>query len=372
MDKDGHQDIYVANDKFYKPNLLYHNNGDGTFENTSVSSGTAVSMDAMSTTIGDYDLDGDLDVYVTNSYPSPAGGVIGNALLRNNGDNTFTNVAMATGTEFNSNGWGAVFLDADNEGYPDLYVSGHGDGSFGLLPSAFYENQGNGTYVIPQNIGFENDTRVSFSNAIGDVDNDGYPEIIVMNGNFETMNLWKNLSPQNHNWLKIKLQGTQSNRMGIGSFIEVSAGGHVQFQYTICGEGYLSQNSGYEFFGLNDATQVDYIKVTWLSGMLDYIEDVDVNQHLTIVEGSGILGTPGDKSIEIGMSPNPADGEVTFNFPFEMTSEILFYDLGGKLVLTKNMTGKEAHINVQEMAAGMYMVKINTEKGVIHKKLVVE
>jgi hypothetical protein len=282
LDKDGDQDLYVANDKYDSPNLMYQNNGDGTFTNVSASSGTGISIDAMSTTIGDYNNDGWLDIYVTNTeFNAPPPGVIGNVLFRNNGDGTFTNVATATGTVFNSIGWGAVFLDADNEGYTDLYVSGEFENDPVYLPSAFYENQGDHTFVIPSGIGFQNDTRQSYGNAIGDVDNDGYPDIVVMNNDDQNIFLWKNTSVQNHNWLKVKLEGTQGNRMGIGSFIEVGTTHGTQLQYTVCSEGYLGQNSAYEFFGLNDASIVDFVRVTWLSGIVDYFEDIDVNQHIT-------------------------------------------------------------------------------------------
>ena len=169
-DNDGDQDIYVANDKS-DMNILYQNNGSGSFVDVSIVSGAGIIIDAMSTTIGDYNGDGWFDIYVTNT-------TAGNQLLKNNGNGTFTNVALESGTEFLSVAWGSVFLDADNDADLDLYVSSVIDENSILLPSAFYENQGDETYQIPSGIGFANDTRESYSNAIGDFNNDGLPDLI--------------------------------------------------------------------------------------------------------------------------------------------------------------------------------------------------
>ena len=283
---DGFQDIYIANDKNFTPNLLYHNNGDGTFDSVGEVTGTNLFMGAMSTTIDDYNHDGWLDIYVTNFFPpGDENAVTGNAFLHNNGDGTFTNIAVDNGTRFDSIGWGAVFLDADNDTDHDLYVSGNISEQSAFLEAAFYDNQGDGNFIIPSTAGFEGDDGSSYSNAIGDVDNDGYPEIIVMNSGFEEIHLWKNETPQTNNWLKVKLEGTESNRMGIGSWIRILAGGQEQYHYTLNGEGFLSQNSAYEFFGLGDASTVDLIEVTWLSGQVDVFENIQANAAITIVEG---------------------------------------------------------------------------------------
>lgn len=276
---DGFQDIYVSNDKTYNPNLLYKNNGNGTFTEVGEISGSNVSIDAMSVTIDDYNYDGWLDIYITND-------ILGNVLLKNNGDGTFTNMAQQTQTTFNSVGWGAVFLDADNDRDLDLYMSGDHNGSVAdYLSSAFYENNNDGTFNL-NNDAIPNDFAISYSNAIGDTDNDGYPEIVVNNINHDNIFLWKNSTPQTNNWLKIKLEGTQSNKNGIGSFIEISVNGEKQYRYTLCGEGYLSQNSATEIFGLGSHALVDYVKVKWLSGIEDIIYDININEELYIVEGS--------------------------------------------------------------------------------------
>ena len=286
-DNDGYQDIFIANDKDIITNELYRNRGDGTYQDVSIAARMDLQMDAMSATIADPDQDGDFDIYVTNIYPpNLPGSVTGNAFLRNNGGNSFTNVAYGNGTRFDSFGWGAVFLDSENDGDLDLYVSSQLDGSDGRLAAAYYENNGNTQFSIPNNAGFENDTFASYGNAIGDIQNDGLADIVVINIDGQPVNLWENQSTNTGNWLKVKLQGTTSNRMGVGSTIVVKAGDKLYHEYTLCGEGYISQNSNTEFFGIADATAIDYVEVHWLSGQTDRVENIAPNQLLTIVEGS--------------------------------------------------------------------------------------
>ncbi len=276
-DRDGFQDLFLANDKDELPNILYRNRGNGTFQDVSTASGMDLFMDAMSTTVEDYNNDGWLDIYVTNIYPPAlSGSVLGNAFLLNNGDGTFSNIAQNNGTRYDGYGWGAVFLDSENDGDLDLFVSSQLDGSDGRPPSAYYENNGNGNYTIPSNTGFLNNTRTSHGNAIGDIQNDGLPDIAVVNIENQPIDLWVNQTVTQNNWLKIKLQGTQSNRMGIGSYIEIGLGEQVYYRYTMCGEGFISQNSLSEFFGIGAATEVDYVEVTWLSGLKDRFENVSV------------------------------------------------------------------------------------------------
>lgn len=189
-DNDGYQDIYIANDKFFTPNLLYRNNVNCTFEEVGKTSGAGLYMGAMFTTVDDYNNGGWLDIYVTNFYPPDSDTrVVGNAFLLNNGDGTFTNIAEVNGARFDSVGWGAVFLNADNDTHKDLYVSGNISDQSDFLEAAFYHNQGDGNFIIPESVGFEGDDGCSFTNAIGDVDNDGYPEIVVMINSFEDIYL---------------------------------------------------------------------------------------------------------------------------------------------------------------------------------------
>lgn len=361
---DGWQDIYVANDKSFNENFLYRNNGDNTFTNVAESAGVNIAIDAMTTTIGDYNNDGWFDIYVTNT---PIGG---NVFFKNNGDGTFSNVTTVTGTVLNSFSWGSVFLDADNDMDLDMYVSCSMDGSVPSLASAkFYTNNGDETFSTPL-AGFSGDTRISHSNAIGDADNDGYPEIIVSNSNNENVFLWKNETIQNNNWLKVNLEGVSSNRDGIGSTIEISTNGNKQYRYTLCGEGYISQNSNREFFGVSSNAIIDYVKVTWLSGIVDYLENVPVNQTLNILEGSNPLSTETFKpDQDLIIYPNPVFDYVTLKSNSAIASISLFNNLGVELFKAKPNVAKY-NLNVQSLPCGLYFLKVFNNENEIIKKII--
>lgn len=363
-DNDGDQDIYVAVDKL-KKNRLYQNNGDETFTDVSDISGTGIIIDAMSTTICDYNNDGWFDIYISNT---PAG----NQFLKNNSDGTFSNVADITGTEFNSFAWGSVFLDADNDADLDLYVSGMLS-SNNPLPSAFYENQGDETYQIPSSIGFENDARESYANAIGDFNNDGLPDIIVLNDTDNNF-LWENTTSNSNNWLQLKLQGVTSNKDGVGSKIEVVTGSLTQYRYTLCGEGYLAQNSNSEFIGVGTATNIDQLKITWLSGTEDIFENIATNQILTITEGQS-LSVDEFSKIQLNIYPNPVKDKLQIrlnnNFNAE-TKNIELFSLLGDRVLLKTFTKSNTEIDVSSLSSGVYLLKCSIGNLLITKKVIIK
>lgn len=350
--KDGFQDIYVANDKVANPNTMYKNNGDGTFTEVGLETGTDITIDAMSVTVEDFNADGWPDIYVTND-------VVGNVFLKNNGDGTFTDIAQTTNTTMNSVAWGAVFLDAENDGDLDIYASAEHNGTVtGYLSSAFFNNE-NGIFDL-NNSAIPGDFAISYSNAIGDVNNDGYPEISVNNINHSNIFLWQNNTSTFNNWLKINLEGTISNRNGIGSLIELSANGDKQYRYTCLGEGYLAQNSGSEFFGIADATTIDYVRVTWLSGIEDIYYNVLPNQSLKIVEGSSLSISEFSRP-SISVYPNPVSNILYIN------SKLDNYDLQITNVIGKDLKIPELKIlnngiDVSMLDSGIYFLKITSQE----------
>jgi hypothetical protein len=364
FNNDGWQDIYIINDRYNTSNIMYKNNGNGTFSDVSAASGANISIDAMSTTIGDYNNDGWLDIYVTNT-------TLGNYFLKNNGNETFTNVADTNGTFFNSFGWGAVFLDADNDADLDLYVSGMQDGtSNGRLPSAFYENQGDGNFLIPSGAGFANDIAESYSNAIGDINNDGLPDISVLNKEPDANYLWMNTNTERNNWLKVTLEGTTSNRMGIGSWVEISLSGNKQYRYTLNGEGYTSQNSGSEFFGLGNNTTIDYVKVTWLSGVEDILYNVSSNQKLHIVESTTLSNNSNALENNVAIFPNPSNGDIQIDTKFD-SYQIDVFDILGSRVFFKNNLPHNTNLNLSYLKSRVYVLKITSSNKELVKRLII-
>lgn len=365
------QDIYVAQDKT-TINSVFKNNGNLTFTDIGESSGGDVSINAMCVAAGDYDNDGDLDIYVSNT-PE------GNKLLNNQGDETFVEMADASGVGFYGIGWGSNFLDSDLDGDLDLYASGMSIGSE-LVSSLFFENVGEGQFEIPD-ANFAGDTVSSFANAVGDYNNDGLPDIFVVNTAPFNSHLWGNMAQNNdNNYLKVKLSGVLSNKAGIGSWISIFTDGERQVRYTHCGIGFLGQNSETEIFGLGSAETVDSLHVTWLTGHVDRLYDISANQTLSIEEGST---TGGDIYVdpEIGANsifnpeprvekatfkviPNPSQGELRIQSPDFPFNELTIFNLEGQQVFHQSTltTVTETAINTN-LAQGVYMVRLTGQNG---------
>lgn len=285
-DNDGWPDLYVGNDRDRR-NSLYKNLGNGTFQDVSIASGTGLLMWSMGCAVGDWDNNGYLDLYVTN-------GPWGNRLLTNNGNGTFTEMGNILGVGQQKFGWGANFFDADNDGDLDLYASATQDTiSTNKARNNFYRNNGNGSWTELFNIGLE-DSLNTIGTAVGDFNNDGYYDIATVGGNGDGSKLYRNDFTGN-NYVKITLEGTISNRDGIGSWIRVNSANQQYVRYTHCGISFASQNSGTEILGLGTDTVLDTLIVDWLSGVSDTLLNVAAGSQVHVIEGGitiGINGTP--------------------------------------------------------------------------------
>lgn len=372
-DNDGDVDLYLINDRSFTKNILYRNNGDGTFTDVSVESGADFDMDAMSIALEDYDADGFIDVYITNVF-APESDTVGNVLMKNNGDGTFSNVAEAAEVRFDTWSWGANWTDANNDGYLDLYVSGASPVNTATLnAAALYVSDGDGTFTEENANGFEEDLANSFGNALGDFNQDGYQDIVVTNHFGHFSYLWENLSStvSSNNYIALKMQGVASNRDGAGARIEIMSGGQKQYRVVALGESYLSQNSNTEIIGLGNQG-LDYVQVTWPSGTVDFYDDITPNQRLTLVEGVGFLSaeTPLDNT-GFAMYPNPASSALNLIHTNANINAVRIYNALGQLLLTKEFSvAKAQQIEIGQLARGSYWVEIITDSGRQTKKLI--
>lgn len=291
IDNDNDQDLYVIND-LWDGNALFRNNGNGTFTDISSLNGSeaGVSMSAMGTAVGDYDGDGFMDIYVTNVQ----GSVIepdGNAMLHNNGDGTFTEVGRALHVRVQKTGWGTAFADFDNDGDEDLYVtngSRPNDGG-GNTENVLFRKDGADFTDITSTSGCANNG-AGYGVAYGDINNDGFLEMFVLNRNAPSV-LYANTT-NNNNWIKVKTVGVTSNRDGIGARIRVTAGGKTQRRDVRGGASYCSQHSLITHFGLGSATNIGTLRIRWPSGAIDIHNNVAVNHTVQATEGGGLEIVP--------------------------------------------------------------------------------
>jgi hypothetical protein len=296
FDDDGWPDIYVACDS--TPSILYRNNHDGTFTDVAVTAGAAFNEDGreqagMGSTIGDFDGDGRLDIFKTNFSDDTS------TLYRNNGDGTFTDATFSAGLGLYTKylGWGAMFFDFDNDGWPDLILAnGHVYpevdkyklGSNYEEPRILYHNNGNGTYSdISANAGAGITTASSSRGlAVGDLWNDGKLSIVVSNMNAAPSLLVNQVKSSNH-WIAFKTVGTKSNRSGIGVKITARVGKRVMVDEVRSGSSYDSNSDMRVHFGLGAATKVDSIEVRWLSGLTERFDALPIDTINTVTEGTG-------------------------------------------------------------------------------------
>lgn len=362
---DGYQDIFCAND-LMKGNTLFHNNGDGTFTDVSIISGTNLQMACMGIAVGDYNEDGWQDLYLTNS-PD------GNRMLKNNGNGTFSEVAGLLGLDVGKICWGANFLDYDNDGDLDLFIS-VSDGVAGntTREDMLYWNKGNGTFGQALGTGIEADTSYSYGNALGDYNNDGYVDIVILNANGTQSKLLKNNGWTN-NWIKLKLIGAASNRDGIGALIQVFSGGKMINRSVYNEISYQSQNSLTQIIGVGESILIDSLIVKWPSGIEDKIIKIVVNQLLTLVEGSYSLGTPILEKEQVvpednmlGQNyPNPFNPLTTISYQLKEDSQVRvdIFDILGSMVIQidngEKSSGKyELEFNAESLPSGVYIYRI--------------
>ena len=305
-DGDGDMDLYVANDAVR--NFLYRNEGGGTFAEVGALAGVAYGQDGqkeagMGVDAGDYNNDGRADLLVTNFEQEPA------QLYEGRENGFFANASYATGVGLASLkplGFGAAFVDCDNDGYQDMFIAnGHVLDNIALFDrSTAYEQQN----LLLRNLGPDGRGRYKFADAtvevglgsmapqasrgsaFGDYDDDGDVDILVANCAQPARLLQNEGGSGLHNWLTIRAVGTQSNRDGIGARIEIRAGDLIQVKEVRGQYSYLSQSDLRAHFGLGEHTWVDAIEIRWPGGKVESLGDLAVNQFLTIVEGEGIAG----------------------------------------------------------------------------------
>ncbi|MHB0958086.1 MAG: CRTAC1 family protein [Pirellulaceae bacterium] len=296
FDNDGDTDIFICNDVM--ENFYWRNDGTGTFEEVATLAGVAYDFwgrgnGSMGAVCADYDHDGWLDIFMTDYQGEMP------VLYHNLGHGVFEDVAIKAGIPpalVPHVKWGCSFLDVDNDGHRDLYVgNGHlepmihqiDDTTDYRVANALLRNKGDGTFV---NISAQSGSGMGVVEATrgvcaGDFDNDGDQDLVMLNQESRPT-LLQNATPLAHHWLQIRLVGTGSNRGGIGSRVTVRTGDLTQLEEVHGGSGYQSHAGTRLHFGLAKQSRVDRIEVQWLGGDIDVLTDVAADQLITIIQGT--------------------------------------------------------------------------------------
>ncbi len=335
FDNDGDLDMFISKCSG-PPCELHRNDGNGVFTDISAIAGINVTpIQTWSSAIADFDNDDDMDVIITASAGT-------HKFFRNNLDTStaaFTNITAGSGWDTNtSTNIDNVAYDFDNDGKVDVLGGGN----------KIMFNKGNNVFE-PTNY-----TAISVG-AIGDLNNDGFLDIL--NGSTVRYAI-----PNGNNWVKVTLQGIQSNRNGIGARVEIYGPFGKQIRDIRSGEGFKYMSSLNAHFGIGNHTTISQIVINWPSGVVDVINNPNINETLSVIEGSSPLSLVNNEDKKIILYPNPSSDNITLtNIENLEIKNVSIVSTLGKVV--KNVTLNESKFSITDLAEGFYILLIETTDG---------
>jgi hypothetical protein len=340
FDNDGDVDMFISKCSG-PPCEMHRNDGNGVFTDISALAQINVTpIQSWSSAVSDFDNDGDMDILIGSN------GSVGNKFFKNNLDTSntveeaFTNITAGSGWDTNTSiNRDYIAYDFDNDGFVDVLGSGN----------KIMFNLGNNVFAP-----------VSYTSigvgAVGDLNNDGFLDIL----NNSTI---RYAVPNANKWIKVALQGTQSNRNGIGARLELYGSWGKQIRDIRSGEGFEYMSSMNAHFGIGAATTIDKLVIKWPSGVVDVIMNPAPNQALFVLEGSSPeLGVAHNTAPQITIYPNPTNEFLNIVNPSGSevrTAEI--FDVTGKVVLSAVVTDQK--LSVQKLSAGTYIIVAEDNAG---------
>jgi enediyne biosynthesis protein E4 len=301
-DQDGFPDLFVANcndvNETPTPTELLRNNGNLTFTDVRNQAGVSAAWFWQGIGIGDYDNDGDQDFVLTSF-----GAGTGHALYEHQGNGTYLNRSVQARLATLELGFGVSFADFDNDGFQDLFMAGSLPiAGFNMIgpgrgnPGRLLMNNRDKTFSTTATFGLA--SKFTTGVAVGDFDNNGFPDVVVVTSKFVRSGynpdgrpvLLQNAGNTNH-WLTIKTVGTTSNRDGIGTRVRVTSGDLRQVKEVRAGSSLASMDSPWPTFGLGSAAMADTVRIEWPSGIVQELRSIAANQNLIVTEPVRLLAT---------------------------------------------------------------------------------
>ncbi len=346
-DNDGDQDMYLTKCRggaepgnVNRDNAMYTNNGDGTFTENGLEIGMRDNAQSWSTVFEDFDNDGDFDAFIVNHD-------FENRFMINDGTGNFTDIIGSTGINPTDLGaWENQAGDFNNDGYIDI---------FSEMSRELYLNNGDLTFT-GINLPFD-------EGAIADLNNDGYLDVA------NDGNLFINNGGDN-NYIKISLQGVDSNIHGIGARVTVVSDLGTQIREVRSGQGFSHMNSLVAHFGLGSDEVIESVTVQWPNGLLESIVDLEVNNMYNVVEGSGeSLNVTTFDAEGINIYPNPTTEVLNFSLKGLENTPVTVIDTNGRVVLNTTIS-QNRDINVSNLNAGAYFVQLQVDNKAVNYKFV--
>ena len=338
-DNDGDVDMYEAKCRGGAPvgdarriNILYQNDGTGTYTDVALFAGVNDGAQSWSTAAEDFDNDGDIDFLLSNISDQ-------NRMYRNNGDGTFTDIYDSTGIAPQVGSWELQAADFNNDGHVDFFWQNGKE---------LYMNNGNMTFT-----GYD----LPFSEgALGDLNNDGFLDVQM--GSKIYFN-----SGNPNKWLKVQLEGVESNIHGIAARVEIYGAWGKQIREIRSGQGFSHMSTMNAHFGIGTASGIDKVIVRWPSGTVDEILNVSSNQSLTVVEGAFPLSTVSPSQSKLRLAPNPAK-DVVYVSATAASTELSTYqivDLSGRNIANGALVNQM--IQVSALSNGTYFIQFTDKQG---------